>query len=114
MPMEIHHFINGQVVTGQSTRSGPVLNPASGEQSASVELASKADTSAAIEAAQSGCSVIVLEKMKGFGGNSTISDGAMAAAGSDMQIKAGIDDTPERMAGDMIKAGLGLNQPGLV
>jgi len=73
-----------------------------------------AGLAAAIEAAQSGCSVIVLEKMKGFGGNSTISDGSMAAAGSDMQIKAGIDDSPQRMADDMIKAGLGLNHPDLV
>ena len=73
-----------------------------------------AGLAAAIEAAQSGCSVIVLEKMKGFGGNSTISDGSMAAAGSDMQARAGIDDSPARMAADMMKAGLGLNQPDLV
>lgn len=73
-----------------------------------------AGLAAAIEAAQQGCSVVVLEKMKGFGGNSTISDGGMAVAGSDMQARAGIDDSPQRMADDMIKAGLGLNHPDLV
>ena len=73
-----------------------------------------AGLAAAIEASLVGCSVIVLEKMKGFGGNSTISDGSMAAAGSDMQAKAGINDSSERMANDMIKAGLGLNHPDLV
>ena len=73
-----------------------------------------AGLAAAIEAAQAGCSVTVLEKMKGYGGNSTISDGYMAVAGSDMQIQAGIDDSPQRMAHDMTKAGLGLNHPDLV
>ena len=73
-----------------------------------------AGLAAAIESAQSGCSVVVLEKMKGYGGNSTISDGAMAAAGSDMQIKAGIHDSPQHMAEDMLNAGLGLNHPDLV
>lgn len=57
-----------------------------------------AGRAAAIEAAQLGCSVVVLEKMKGLDGNSTISDGGMAAAGSDMQAQAGIDDSPQRMA----------------
>ena len=73
-----------------------------------------AGLAAAIEARQAGCSVMVLEKMKGFGGNSTISDGCVAAAGTDFQIAAGIDDSPEKMYQDMIAAGLGLNQPGLV
>ena len=36
-----------------------------------------AGLAAAIEAKNAGCSVIVLEKMKGYGGNSSISDGVM-------------------------------------
>ena len=62
-----------------------------------------AGLAAAIEAARAGCSVIVLEKMKGYGGNSFISDGVMAAAGSDMQAFYGIDDSPVLMAKDMVK-----------
>ena len=73
-----------------------------------------AGLAAAIEARQAGCSVIVLEKMKGFGGNSTISDGCMAAAGTDFQREAGIEDSPALMYQDMLAAGLGLNQPELV
>ncbi len=73
-----------------------------------------AGLAAAIEARLAGCSVVVLEKMKGFGGNSTISDGCVAAAGTVLQKQAGIEDSPERMYQDMLAAGLGLNQPDLV
>jgi len=73
-----------------------------------------AGLAAAIEARLAGCTVMVLEKMKGFGGNSTISDGCMAAAGTDFQRDAGIEDSPELMYQDMLAAGLGLNQPDLV
>jgi flavocytochrome c len=38
----------------------------------------------------------------------------MAAAGTSVQAKAGIEDTPELMYQDMLKAGLGLNHPELV
>ena len=73
-----------------------------------------AGLAAAIEAKNAGSSVIIIEKMKGYGGNSTISDGVMAAAGTPMQAKAGIDDSAELMYKDMIRAGLGLNHPDLV
>ena len=73
-----------------------------------------AGLAAAIEAKNAGSSVIVLEKMKGYGGNSTISDGVMAAAGTTMQADRGIEDSPQRMYDDMVKAGLGLNHPELV
>ena len=73
-----------------------------------------AGLAAAIEARQAGCRVLVLEKMTGFGGNSAISDGCVAAAGTDLQRKAGIEDSPELMYQDMLAAGLGLNQPELV
>lgn len=73
-----------------------------------------AGLAAAIEAKNAGSSVSILEKMKGFGGNSTISDGVIAAAGTQMQAGAGIEDSPELMYADMLKAGLSLNQPELV
>ncbi len=72
-----------------------------------------AGLAAAIEAKSNGASVIILEKMKGFGGNSIISDGMVAAAGSPLQEKAEIKDSPEFMYKDMLKAGLGLNFPDL-
>ncbi|MGD8293084.1 MAG: flavocytochrome c [Desulfobacterales bacterium] len=73
-----------------------------------------AGLAAAIEAKQAGCSVIILEKMKGYGGNSTISDGVIAAAGTPMQADLEIADSAQQMYKDMLTAGLGLNQPQLV
>ena len=70
--------------------------------------------SAAIEASNSGASVLVLEKMKGPGGNSLISDGGVAAAGTVEQVNAGITDSADLMYSDMMRAGLGINHPELV
>lgn len=63
---------------------------------------------------RSGGSVSILEKMNHPGGNSIISDGALAAAGSGRQAELGIEDSPELMTQDMLAAGLGLNRPELV
>ncbi len=73
-----------------------------------------AGLAAAIEARESGASVVVLEKMMAPGGNSVISDGGIAAAGTVLQQKAGYHDSPELMYEDMMKAGMGLNYPELV
>jgi len=69
---------------------------------------------AAIEAKEAGGSVIILEKMKGYGGNSTISDGVVAAAATQFQADLKIADAPQLMYDDMLKAGLGLNHPELI
>jgi malonate-semialdehyde dehydrogenase (acetylating)/methylmalonate-semialdehyde dehydrogenase len=37
---QIGHFINGEMVAGASGRTGPVYNPATGEQTGEVTLAS--------------------------------------------------------------------------
>ncbi len=73
-----------------------------------------AGLSAAIEAYEAGASVIVLEKMKASGGNSIISDGGIAAPGTNLQKKYGINDSADMMYKDMLKAGLCLNVPELV
>ncbi len=73
-----------------------------------------AGLAAAIEAHSAGASVIVVEKMQAPGGNSSISDGGVAAAGTPMQRAADIVDSPDLMYADMVRAGLGLNQPALV
>lgn len=72
-----------------------------------------AGLSAAIEAKTAGCSVLVLEKMQGYGGNSVISDGVVAAAGTSMQQSHGIEDSSGKMFEDMLRAGLSLNHPEL-
>lgn len=73
-----------------------------------------AGLAAAIEAGTTGASTIVLEKMKGRGGNSGISEGYIAAASTEFQKKQSIIDSPGQMAYDMIKVGIGLNHPDLV
>lgn len=48
----LNHRINGEATAGTSGRTGPVFNPATGEQVATVALANKADVDAAVAAAQ--------------------------------------------------------------
>jgi len=73
-----------------------------------------AGLSAAIEAARTGVSVVVLEKTATPGGNSRLSDGGIAAPGTRYQEKEGISDSPQQMYRDMLAAGCGLNYPDLV
>ncbi len=72
-----------------------------------------AGMAAAIEASEAGASVVVLEKMRTYGGNSIINGGVMAVAGSDLQEQKGIQDSPDLMLEDMMKAGLYMNHPEL-
>ncbi|WP_159565542.1 flavocytochrome c [Budvicia diplopodorum] len=73
-----------------------------------------AGLAAALEARAKGQSVLVIDKMAVFGGNSTINGGAFAVAGSPLQKEAGIEDSPELMFKDMLKAGRGLNHHDLL
>ncbi|WP_199190494.1 flavocytochrome c [Nitratireductor sp. StC3] len=72
-----------------------------------------AGLAAAHEAAKAGSSVALLEKMRTPGGNSIISGGVIAAAGSPLQAEAEIEDTVDSLYDDMLKAGLHLNHPEL-
>src|SRR5688572_16039576 len=47
----INHWINGKAWTGSPERRSPVWNPATGEQQASVALASAAEVDLAVKAA---------------------------------------------------------------
>src|SRR5262245_56334472 len=48
----VNHWINGQAVEGTSGRSGPVWNPATGEQQAEVDFASVEEVDAAVATAK--------------------------------------------------------------
>ena len=50
----IHHWIGGKSVPGTSGRSGPVWNPATGEQSGAVDFATVEEVDAAVQAAKAG------------------------------------------------------------
>ncbi len=65
-----------------------------------------AGLSAAIEAADAGASVILLEKMSNVtSSHSTRCVGNVAGAGSRMQIRAGITDAPEQWREDLLRLG---------
>jgi len=72
-----------------------------------------AGLSAAIEARGRGADVLVIEKMPVYGGNSIVNGGDFAAPGSRLQKESGVDDSPDLMFEDMLKAGLDLNHPDL-
>jgi malonate-semialdehyde dehydrogenase (acetylating)/methylmalonate-semialdehyde dehydrogenase len=48
----LDHLINGKATTGSSDRTGPVFNPATGDQIAEVRLANGADVDASVAAAR--------------------------------------------------------------
>ncbi|MDR1728685.1 MAG: flavocytochrome c [Acidobacteriota bacterium] len=72
-----------------------------------------AGLSAAVEARNAGATVLVIDKMPVYGGNSVVNGGDFAAPGNSFQKEAGIEDSPDLMLKDMLKAGLGLNHPEL-
>ena len=73
-----------------------------------------AGLAAAIEAAEAGATVQVLEKMMAPGGNSVISDGGIAAPATTYQADAGVSDSADLMYQDMMTVGEGVNYPDLV
>ena len=48
----IEHFVGGKSYSGDSKRTGKVFNPATGEQSAEVKLASTRDVNQAVDNAK--------------------------------------------------------------
>ena len=48
----IKHFVDGKIFEGTSKRTGKVFNPATGEETSKVSLASKADIDLAVERAK--------------------------------------------------------------
>lgn len=69
---------------------------------------------AACEAAQAGADVLLLEKQPEAGGSSVLSGGFLAFAGTDVQRKAGVDDSTELLVSDLRNAGGGDNDERLV
>jgi fumarate reductase flavoprotein subunit len=69
---------------------------------------------AALEAAQRGADVLLIEKTAGIGGSSAMSGGCLAFAGTDLQRAAGVDDSAELLKRDLIEVGQNDNDPALV
>ncbi len=64
-----------------------------------------AGTVAALAAAEHGLTAILLEKMADLGGSSALSGGVLALAGTDLQAKAGINDSPDLLREDLLEVG---------
>ncbi len=73
-----------------------------------------AGLSAAVEAADNGAKVIVLEKQGIIGGNTNYSTGGINASETSVQRGLGINDTNQLFYDDTMKGGHGLNFPNLV
>ncbi len=73
-----------------------------------------AGLAAAWEACKGGKSVALLEKMPVAGGNSAICGGEMTASGTPQQRMHHIEDSPELMLEDTLRAGSYMNDPGKV
>jgi fumarate reductase flavoprotein subunit len=58
---------------------------------------------AALAAADAGATAVVLEKEERAGGNTALSTGSVPGAGTRWQREAGIDDSPERLAEDLLR-----------
>lgn len=69
---------------------------------------------AALEAAQAGAQVLLLEKMAEIGGSSAMSGGCLAFAGTDLQREQGIVDSADLLRHDLIEVGQSQNDPDLV
>jgi fumarate reductase flavoprotein subunit len=69
---------------------------------------------AALEAAEAGAEVLLIEKMDSTGGSSAMSGGCLAFAGTDLQAAAGIEDSKELLERDLLEVGQYENDSGLV
>lgn len=73
-----------------------------------------AGLSAAVEAAQNGAKVAVLEKTVFSGGNTLVSGGGLNVPGTEQQKAQGIEDSVELFTEDTLKGGDNENDPELV
>ncbi|PZW50903.1 fumarate reductase flavoprotein subunit [Humitalea rosea] len=69
---------------------------------------------AALEAAEAGASVLLLEKQPDTGGSSAMSGGCLAFAGTDMQQAQGIEDSDDLLASDLRELGGGEADDALI
>lgn len=69
---------------------------------------------AAIAAHDAGLSVAIIEKQDRPGGNSSLSTGSVPGANSRFQRAAGIEDSPEHMAADLLRIAPESDDPALV
>ncbi len=107
--------VGALALLGSAEAAGPATLPKDWDTTVDVLVIGTGFTglAAAIEARNAKSEVLVLEKMPVPGGNSTINGGDFCAAGTPMQKVLEIEDSPDLMYKDMLRAGLYLNYPEL-
>ena len=75
--------------------------------------AGSSGVNAAIAAANAGAKVYLIEKNDDVGGSIRFAGGTTSAAGARQQIEAGVEDSPENFAEDIVRMGGGTNIPEL-
>lgn len=104
-------------LSGCSTKA-PAIEPEGKQDELIVDVlvigAGGAGMSAAIEAADAGAKVMVLEKMPFAGGNTVRSKGGLNAAETSVQATLGIEDSIQTFYDDTMTGGKSLNDPELV
>jgi len=73
-----------------------------------------AGNAAALAAAESGATVLLLEKQSHFGGSSILAGGGLAFAGTDLQKDLRIGDSVESLERDLLTSGAGRNDPQML
>lgn len=73
-----------------------------------------AGLAAALEVANAGMDVVILEQMPMVGGNTLRATGGMNAAETDVQTALGIEDSIETFYNDTLEGGHGINDPDLL
>ena len=101
---------------GTSAEAAPAAMPKKWDETYDVVIVGTgfAGLAAAVEARSAGANVLVIDKMRVHGGNSIINGGEIAVPGNKWQKEAGIDDSPDLLFKDMMRAGANLNHPELV
>ena len=103
------------LVTDATWRDRREVNAASeGDVDVVVVGAGLAGHVAALSAAESGLQVALLEKGAEYGGSSTRSGGGLVFAGTDLQRKAGFEDSPARLRETLLATGGGVAREELV
>lgn len=102
----------------EALKKATATTPAAKQEDLSTDIviigAGGAGMSAAVEAANAGKKVIIVEKMPIVGGNTTRATGGMNAAETSIQAAAGITDTKETFYNDTMKGGKEKNDPALL
>lgn len=86
-----------------------IVDPAFENPDVIIVGAGSTGVNAAIAAANAGAKVYLIEKNDAVGGSIRFAGGTTSAAGAQMQIDAGVEDSPENFAEDLVRMGGGSN-----